>query len=143
VVLECHGRRERLEAVDADEDLGAEDRVRLHHFSFALVERARLAQDLERDASLANVMQERRLAQCRSRRRIEAELTADQQAQRRHVHRMAVGEVFVQLDCENLSERGAAAGDLADQQLHDLADGHQVHALAARHVVERPLGERE
>ena len=54
---------------------------------------------------------------------------------------MAVGQVLVQLDRENLSERGAAAGDFLNEQLDDVPDGDDVHALTAGDVVERPLGE--
>ena len=143
MVLERHGRRERPQAVDFDEDLRAVGRVRLHHPPLALVERARLLQNLERNPRLADVVQQRRLGERRGRRLIESDLLADEQAERRHVDRMAVGEVLVELDRQNLAERGVARGDLLNQQVHDVADRRQVDPLARHHVVERPLGERQ
>ena len=109
MMLERDGRRERPQAFDFDEDLRAERRVCLHHPALAAIERARLAQDLERNPRLADVVQERRFPERRGRRIVEPELPADQQAERRDVDRMAVGQVLVQLDRQNLSERGAAA----------------------------------
>ena len=72
---------------------------------------------------------------------VEPELLAYQEAERGHVDRMAVGQVLVQLDRQNLSERGAAPGDFLNEQLDDVPDGDDVHALAAGDVVERTLGE--
>ena len=117
--------------------------MRLHHPPLALVERARLLQNLERDLRLADVVKERRFSQCRGRVLIEPELTPNQQAQGRDVDRVAVGEVLVQLDRENLTQGGVARGDLLNQQLHDVADGREIDALASHHIVERPFGEGE
>ena len=143
MVLERDGRRQRPQPVDLDEDLRAVGRVRLHHPALALVERARLLQDVERNPRLADVVEERRLGQRRGRRLIESNLLANQQAQRRDVDRMAVGQVLVQLHRENLAERGVARRDLLDQQVHDVADRRQVDPLPRHDVVERPLGQRQ
>ena len=53
-------------------------------------------------------MQQRGFRERRRRCVIEAELLADEQAQRRDVDRVAVGQVLVELDGEDLSERGVA-----------------------------------
>ena len=61
---------------------------------------------------------------------VQADLLAEQQAEHRHVDRVAVGQVLVLLDGENLSERSVAAGDLVNQQLNEVADGDDVERLA-------------
>ena len=112
MVFERHRRRERPEALDLGQDLGAEDRVRLHHLALAAIERARLPQDVQRNARLADVVQQRRLRQRAGQLLVEPELLADQQTQGGDVHGMAVGQVLVQLDREDLAERRAAARNL-------------------------------
>jgi hypothetical protein len=51
--------------------------VRFHHAPLALVERARLLQDLERNPRLPDVVQERRFGKRRRRGGIEPDLLAD------------------------------------------------------------------
>ena len=92
---------------------------------------------------LADVVQQRRFGERRGRRRVEPELLADQQAERRDVDRVAVGQVLVQLHRENLTERGVAGRDLLDQQLDDVANGGEIDAPSRHHVVERAFGECE
>ena len=143
MVLERDGRRQWPQAIDLDEYLRAVRRVRFHHPALALVEGARLFQDLERDPRLADVVEQRRFGKRRRRGLIESDLFADQQTEGCDVDRVAIGEVLVELDGKNLSERGVARGDLLNQQGHDVADGAEVDALPRHDVIERPFGQRE
>ena len=140
-MLEGDDRRQRTQPLDLNQDFRAECRVRFHHFPLALVERARLLEDAERDPRLADVVQERGFDQRGSRRFVEAHLLAEQQAEHRDVHRMAVGQVLVLLDGEDLSERGVAARHFVDEELDEIADGDGVELPARRNRFERLLCE--
>ena len=136
MMLECHDRRERPQPVDLHENLGAEHRVRLDQFSFAPVERAGLLDDFERDPRLADVVQERGFDERGDVQLVQPELLAEQQAQHRDVDRVAVRQVLVHLDGENLAQRGVAARHAVDEQLHEIADRHEIELLAGGGVVE-------
>src|SRR5262245_48439989 len=49
---------------------------------------------------------------------------------------MAVGEVLVLFDGEDLTERGVAARNTRQQQLYEVADRDGIEPLAVRHLLE-------
>ena len=88
-------------------------------------------------------MQHRRLDEDGERLLIERELFAEQQAEHRDVYRVAIGQVLVLLDGENLRERRIARGHAAHQQLDEIANGPDVEETIRRQLLERLLRQRE
>ena len=56
---------------------------------------------------------------------------------------MAVRQILVLLDRENLSERRVAARHSRQKQLHEIADRDRIEPLAGRHLLERLLRAHE
>ncbi len=117
--------------------------MRLHHPTLALVESARLLENLERNSCLADIVEQRGLSEGRRRCLIEAKLPTDEEAQRRNVDRVAIRQVLVELDRENLTEGGVTGSNLLNQQVDDVANRGEVDPLARHHVVKRALGQRK
>jgi hypothetical protein len=101
---------------------------------------ARFLDDLQRNARFADVMEQRRLHHRRQRGVVETDLAGDHQAEERHVDGVAVGQVLVLFDGEDLSERGVAPGHARQQHLHQIPDRHRIELLAVGDVLEGLLG---
>ena len=136
MVLEGDDRRQRTKPLGLHEDFGAEGRVRLDQLPFPFVEGAWLLHDLERNPCLPDVVQEGSFHERGSRRRVESDLFADQQAQHRDVHGVAVRQVLVLFDGENLPKRRIAARNLEDEQLDEIAHRDWIETSSRTHRLE-------
>ncbi len=121
VVFERHRGSQSREPLGLRQDLGPEHGVALHDPPFALVERARLLEDLHRDVALAHVVQEGRLAEHGQSGLVELQPPAEVEGQGGHVDRVREGVVLVSLDCEDLAQRRRVVderADIGDQLTH-------------------------
>ena len=128
-------RRERVHPLELEQLLDAEDRVAAYDRPLLLVERPGLVENGERDAGLADVVEQRRHAQIDETVLDDADALADGDRKDADVDRVVVGVLVVAAQVGEAEQVGLRREELVDHRLHDPLGALEPQRLAQLHVL--------